>query len=289
MLQPHIQRTDAEPPPLSDLKSRNLSGSGHSFERLPVHPQQGRGFVEAKQIFKDTNLRPRRLRFSRWCLLLKIQWMSPDVPFVPPLPNRARSSLVSNEGIMSFFATSVKLATKDRKSRDKHLDCIGFDRIPIWTHALLGRGRRSQTGGHSVDRGRKLRMFDSLEELARKLAATGYFIDPVMVQVVYLAAKLQKPLLLEGPAGSGKTQLAVSRSPKPPRYTCRAAAVLPRCDRGQGHRPFRRGPAAALHGVLEGPARELADGAGEPQGARLLSARSSDACARMRPAVRAAD
>jgi transitional endoplasmic reticulum ATPase len=29
-----------------------------------------------------------------------------------------------------------------------------------------------------------------------------------MVQVVYLAAKLQKPLLLEGPAGSGKTQVA---------------------------------------------------------------------------------
>jgi MoxR-like ATPase len=53
-------------------------------------------------------------------------------------------------------------------------------------------------------------MFDSLEELSSKLAATGYFIDPVMTQVVFLAARLKKPLLLEGPAGSGKTQLALS-------------------------------------------------------------------------------
>jgi hypothetical protein len=53
-------------------------------------------------------------------------------------------------------------------------------------------------------------MFDSLADLSLKLAATGYFIDPVMTQVVYLAAKLQKPLLLEGPASSGKTQLALS-------------------------------------------------------------------------------
>jgi len=53
-------------------------------------------------------------------------------------------------------------------------------------------------------------MFESLNELSAKLAATGYFIDPVMMQVVYLAARLKKPLLLEGPAGSGKTQLALS-------------------------------------------------------------------------------
>ena len=53
-------------------------------------------------------------------------------------------------------------------------------------------------------------MFESIIDLADKLAASGYFIDPVMTQVVYLADKLQKPLLLEGPAGSGKTQLALS-------------------------------------------------------------------------------
>jgi MoxR-like ATPase len=53
-------------------------------------------------------------------------------------------------------------------------------------------------------------MFDTLADLSSKLTSTGHFIDPVMTQVVYLAAKLKKPLLLEGPAGSGKTQLAVS-------------------------------------------------------------------------------
>ena len=49
-------------------------------------------------------------------------------------------------------------------------------------------------------------MFESITDLADKLAATGYFIDPVMTQVVFLAAKLQKPLLLEGPAGSGRNE-----------------------------------------------------------------------------------
>ena len=53
-------------------------------------------------------------------------------------------------------------------------------------------------------------MFESLNELSNGLSGTGYLIDPVMTQVVYLAARLQKPLLLEGPAGSGKTQLALS-------------------------------------------------------------------------------
>jgi MoxR-like ATPase len=53
-------------------------------------------------------------------------------------------------------------------------------------------------------------MFDSPADLSTKLTSSGYFVDAVMTQVVFLAAMLQKPLLLEGPAGSGKTQLALS-------------------------------------------------------------------------------
>lgn len=53
-------------------------------------------------------------------------------------------------------------------------------------------------------------MFDSVEELSSKLAASGYFIDPVMTMDIFLAGKLRKPVILEGPAGSGKTQLALA-------------------------------------------------------------------------------
>ena len=51
-------------------------------------------------------------------------------------------------------------------------------------------------------------MFSSLEQVSERLRSTGYIADSVATTTVYLAARLQKPLLLEGPAGSGKTQLA---------------------------------------------------------------------------------
>lgn len=53
-------------------------------------------------------------------------------------------------------------------------------------------------------------MFETVGELSEKLSNAGYFIDPTMAKVVFLAVKMQKPLLLEGPAGSGKTQLALA-------------------------------------------------------------------------------
>jgi ATPase family protein associated with various cellular activities (AAA) len=52
------------------------------------------------------------------------------------------------------------------------------------------------------------RVFSSLSGLDEKLRASGYIADSIATTMVYLSAQLHKPLLLEGPAGSGKTQLA---------------------------------------------------------------------------------
>jgi MoxR-like ATPase len=51
-------------------------------------------------------------------------------------------------------------------------------------------------------------VFSSSEEMASRLRSARYVIDPVTLQVVYLAARMQKPLLVEGPPGCGKTELA---------------------------------------------------------------------------------
>ncbi len=48
------------------------------------------------------------------------------------------------------------------------------------------------------------------EELQKGLAAAGYLADDETAAVTYLAAQLGKPLLIEGPPGTGKTQLAKS-------------------------------------------------------------------------------
>ena len=51
-------------------------------------------------------------------------------------------------------------------------------------------------------------MFKSPQELSKKLRDAHYVVDPVTLQVVYLASAMHKPLLVEGPPGCGKTELA---------------------------------------------------------------------------------
>ncbi|MEU8589216.1 MoxR family ATPase [Streptomyces sp. NPDC048664] len=51
-------------------------------------------------------------------------------------------------------------------------------------------------------------MFASVEDVAARLADTGYLASPAVATTVFLADRLGKPLLVEGPAGVGKTELA---------------------------------------------------------------------------------
>ncbi len=51
-------------------------------------------------------------------------------------------------------------------------------------------------------------MFSSGEQARDALASVGYITDDVTATVVHLAARLNKPVLLEGLPGSGKTELA---------------------------------------------------------------------------------
>jgi MoxR-like ATPase len=50
--------------------------------------------------------------------------------------------------------------------------------------------------------------FASPDDVRTKLAATGYLADDAIATTVFLADALGKPLLVEGPAGTGKTELA---------------------------------------------------------------------------------
>lgn len=53
-------------------------------------------------------------------------------------------------------------------------------------------------------------MFRSPEETLNNLERVGYFTDFNTVTAVFLAGKIHRPIMLEGPAGAGKTQLSES-------------------------------------------------------------------------------
>ena len=50
--------------------------------------------------------------------------------------------------------------------------------------------------------------FDTVDDVTRALADHGYIADRQLATAVFVQARLDKPLLVEGPAGVGKTELA---------------------------------------------------------------------------------
>ena len=86
----------------------------------------------------------------------------------------------------------------------------------------------------------------SVAEVAAGLRAVGYLPGESTALVSYLATKLGKPVLVEGPAGVGKTELAKALAALP-RPRARAAAVLRGPGRGQGAVRVELPQAAAAH------------------------------------------
>src|SRR5882724_10900598 len=79
-----------------------------------------------------------------------------------------------------------------------------MSRIPLdWLGACVSVRRRPS---RAVGRG--LAMFASIEDAIERFARLQYIASRTIGTVVYLANHLKKPVLVEGPAGVGKTELA---------------------------------------------------------------------------------
>ena len=157
-----------------------------------------------------------------------------DLVLVAELLGRADDQLV---GVLDHAAEEVRDAAGGVRRVVALLEATisrssGLATRRAWDAALIPAAsppittRRSGIGGQPIGSGRSARPCAYDEAMERVEPAfrrrrgrsrsawkrAGYLCDDSIATVVHLADRLQKPLLVEGPAGVGKTELAESRS-----------------------------------------------------------------------------
>jgi MoxR-like ATPase len=65
-------------------------------------------------------------------------------------------------------------------------------------------------------------MFNNTDDTLASLEEVGYFTTREIANTIYLAGELNRPILLEGPAGAGKTEMALAINRATGSYVCSA-------------------------------------------------------------------
>jgi MoxR-like ATPase len=122
-----------------------------------------------------------------WLAAMVYSWSSDQMDFVATLLHRGVLSGKASDDPRSAAFSAVRRPDLTENA--------------IRTTFQGAQGERAALGlGDAV--------FSSKGHLAEGLRAAGYIADSNAITTLFLASRLQKPLLLEGPAGSGKTQIA---------------------------------------------------------------------------------
>ena len=119
--------------------------------------------------------------------------------------------------------------------------------------------------------------FASVADVAERLGAAGYLTDDAIATTVFLADRLGKPLLVEGPAGVGKTELAKAVADGD-RRRADPAAVL---------RGARRGPRAVRVELQEAAAAHPGEQGRRQRGTRSTTTSSPRSSCSSRPLLTA--